>query len=195
MAEQQLGHEEETLTEVVTGIDTTWQALQLALETEKAQSKGQTARRESLLSEIARAQGEIDGLARQELTFARLTRELTVAEAEYNRSRDNLRRAEDAAALDLNRISSVSIVQPATQPLRPARPHKLRLLALIAFLALCAGLSLALIVEAGNSARRRAGDVRIRLGLPALAPLSRRQFAAGGPVRLRTSPLPSHKEP
>lgn len=176
--EGQLGREQETLTEVTTGVDLNHQALQLALETERAQLKAQTARRQALMVTLDGRNKALQGLSGQEFTMNQLERERKALEADYLRSRENLQRALVSSALDAGKISSISVVQPATLPYRPVKPRKLLMLALALLLGVCGALALAFLADHLDETLRSPNDVRLMLKTPVLASFSSQAWDA-----------------
>lgn len=167
--EGQLSREQETLTEVTTGVDQNRQALLLALETERAQLKAHTARLETLKAALANRAKTLETLSGQEFTLNQLERERKALEADYLSSRENLQRALVTSALDAGKISSISVVQPATLPYRPVKPRKLLMLALALLLGVCGALGLGFLADHLDETVRSSHDVRRMLGAPVLA--------------------------
>lgn len=167
--EAQLEREEATHTEVTMGLDTNHQALLLALENERAELKGQTARKQALSAALAQRKSELSDLSSQEFTMSRLERERKALEADYLHSRENMQRALVSSALDAGKIASVSIVQPATVPYKPVKPRKLLLLGLALFLGLCGALALGFLADAWDESLRSPREAQLRLGAPVLA--------------------------
>lgn len=145
--EATLAKESETLTEVTTGVNTNYQALQLALTTEQAQLKAGVARRDSLIKDLARRRAALRELTSQEAALSRLQREVKQLEGEYQRGWESLQRVKASTALDLGKIASIRVVQPATLPLRPLKPKRALLLGISAILGLFGGLGLAYVCE------------------------------------------------
>jgi uncharacterized protein involved in exopolysaccharide biosynthesis len=175
-AESQLEQEEETYTEVTLGINTTYQALQLNLDTEQAQYQAQIARLEILKKQLSERQKELTALASREIELRRIERELEISNKEYREYRENLQRANISAALDASKISNISIVQPPSTPLKPLRPRKTLIMALGTLFALMGGVGLALLREYFDNTLRTTEDVEKNLGLPVLASISRKEF-------------------
>lgn len=173
-----LAKEQETRTEVTTGVDENHQALQLSLDTERAQLDAQTARKASLDGELAKAKEQLATLAAQESDFVRLQREVDLAEKEYKGYRDNLQRSRVSAALDMDKVSNVSVVQPATLPMGPAKPNKALNMGLGALLGLFGGVFLAFVVEFLDDSLNTTAKTEKRLGVPVLAALSEKEFDA-----------------
>jgi uncharacterized protein involved in exopolysaccharide biosynthesis len=173
-----LAKEQETRTEVTTGVDENRQALQLSLDTERAQLDAQTARKTALDGELAKVKEQLAALAAQEADFMQLQREVELAEKEYKGYRDNLQRARVSAALDMDKVSNVSVVQPATLPMGPAKPNKALNMGLGALLGLFGGVFLAFVVEFLDDSLNTTSKAEKRLGVPVLVALSEKEFDA-----------------
>lgn len=145
--ETALGHEKETQTEVMTGIDANYQAIELALENELALLKAEAARRGSLAQALESQKNELAALAGQETALARLEREARLLEGEYTRSMESLQRARINAALDTGKVSNISIVQPATLSRLPVKPRMTLMAGLAVFLGMLGGVSLVFMTE------------------------------------------------
>ena len=148
LLETSLAGEHATLTEVTTGLDTNFQALQLALATERAQLKADTERRKALLSSVGELRSQLDALTENEVELTRLQREQGVQQGDYLQASENLRRVRLSLALDMDKISSVRTVQPATLSPRPIKPQRLLMLAIAVALGLIGAFSVAVFAEA-----------------------------------------------
>ena len=177
-AEDALDGENETHTEVTTGVDETYQQLQLTLDNERAQQVALQAQQDSITAELTRQRGELASLASQEVELQTLDREVQLAEKDYQQYRDSLQRARISSALDLDKVSNVSIVQPATLPMDPVKPNKLLNLCLGVFLALFAGLSFAFAFDYFDDSVHTPQQVERWVGVPVLVTVSEKEFRA-----------------
>ncbi len=176
--ETALAQEDPTLTEITTGLDTNYQQLALSLETERAQLEADRARYEKLQNALQTQQNALNQLAAREVELERLTRDMQLAEQEYSEYRNNLQRANISAALDVDQVSNVSIVQPATLPLEPVKPNKPLNLALGMFLGLFGGVTIAFLLQYLDDSLQTEEDVERRLGIPVLTVISDKEFKA-----------------
>jgi uncharacterized protein involved in exopolysaccharide biosynthesis len=174
--ESSLAQEEETHTTVTTGLNTTHQTLELALAQEQANLQGHLARQDALAEELGRKEEEYARFAAFKLEFDRLKREVEVADSEYRQYQENLHRARVSNALDIDRVSNVSVVQPATLPPGPAGPNRRMIIALSIVLGLCVGLGVAFFINQIDDSLKTTDDIERRLGLPVLAVVSMREF-------------------
>ena len=177
-AEQMLGKEKDSRTTVTTGIDENYQQLQLQLDTEQAQFKANQARAEALAAEVAKQKEQLAELTSREAELTRIDRDVEVAEKEYRQYREGLQRAKISAAMDIDKVSNVSLVQPATLSAAPVKPQKLRDIALALFLGIFGGVFLAFSLEYIDDTLHTKEDVEKRLGVPVLAVITDEEFKA-----------------
>ncbi len=176
----QMGSEAETLTEVTTGIDSTFKSLQLNLATEQGHFHALVAQEQALEEAIEAKIAELDDLTRHETELKRLMMAVEIAEAEYRQYRDNFQRARISEALDLDKVSNVSIVQPATMPIEPIKPRKRRNVALAIFFGLAGGIGVAFLWEYFDDSLKTNEDVARQVELPVLVSISHREFRKCG---------------
>lgn len=168
VAETALANEKQS-DEISSGIDPTYQAMQLDLEKGRARLQSQIARLKALEEDLKSPQEELAALARNELTEARLKRNVDLLEQEYLRFRQDLQRTDISRAMDADKVSNLSIIQPASMHLEPIRPNKALNLSLGFFLAIFGGITLAFLLEYQDDSLKTKEDVEKRLGLPVLA--------------------------
>lgn len=176
--EEALAQEDETLTEVTTGVDTSYQQLQLSLDTEQSQLMAHRASMEVLDAELAGQKQHLNVLASQEQELTTLTRGVELAEKEYRQYRDSLQRARISNAMDLDKVSNVSVVQRPTSPERPIKPRKSLNLAIGLFAGAVGALFLAFVREFLDDSIETEADVAKYLGAPVLALVSEKEFKA-----------------
>lgn len=177
-AESQLAGEEETHTEVTTGIDASYQQLQLNLENERGEFAAFNAQKSVLEDELARQKTELAALAAREFDLAQLEREVELAEKDYEQYRESLQRARISAALDVDKVSNVSIVQPATYPMAPVKPRKMLNLALGIFLAFFASITFVMTIEYFDDSVNAPEQIEKWVGVPVLVTVTDKEFKA-----------------
>lgn len=177
-AEATLAKEQETLTEITTGVDTNYQQLQLSLDNESAQLKASQAQQEVLATELTRQKAAMNELTSRELALTALERDVELADKEYKQYRDNVQRSRISSAMDLDKVSNVSVVQPASLPLDPVKPKKPLNIAVGLFLGLFIGVGLVFVLEYLDDSLKTVEDVEARLGVPVLAVISEKEFKA-----------------
>lgn len=168
LAESALSSDKQT-DEVSTGIDPIYQAMQLTLETGRAQLQGELASQKALAEDFKNLKVELAALVKNELTEARLKRDVSLLEEEYLRYRQDVQRTNISRALDMGKVSNLSIIQPATMPLEPIKPKKALNIALGLIMSFFGGISLAFFIEYLDDSLKTNEDVEKRLGLPVLA--------------------------
>ena len=157
--------------QVSTGINENYQKLQLDLLTEKGNLASLQSKALAISSQLKSAGSELNGLNDTEMRFERLDRDLSTKRSNYLKYSDSLEQARIDEALDMQRISNISIVEPATLSLKAVRPTMSRNLALSFFLGIFGSLALAFFSEFQDHSLKRPEDVGRRLHLPMLAAL------------------------
>lgn len=158
--------------QVTRGINDTYQKIQLEVLTEESYLSSLQAKTQALRTLLERGRDELNLLNETDIRLAQLERELETKKANYRKYSDSLEQARIDQALELQKISNISIVQAASYPVKPIRPKKLTNLAIGIFLGIFGGLSLAFITEFMDHTFRKPEDIERRLNLPALATLS-----------------------
>lgn len=157
--------------QVTTGLNENHQKIQLRLLTEAGGLSSLEAKAEVLKTQLERARGELNTLNDTEMRLAQLERDLETKTANYRKYSESLEQARIDQALEMEKISNISIVQPASYPGKPIRPRKLLNLALGFFLGIFGGLGLAFFSEYQDHSFKTPDDVGNRLNLPVLAAL------------------------
>lgn len=168
LAEAAMSNEKQT-DEVTTGVDPTYQAMQLDLETGRAKLQGLVASLKALEADLNKQKADLAALVGNETSETRLQRDVKLLEDEYIRYHQDMQRTSISKNLDLGKVSNLSIIQPATMPLEPIKPKKALNLALGFFLALFGGICLAFVLEYLDDSLKTREDVEKRLGLYVLA--------------------------
>ncbi len=175
-AETLLKKEDGSLTTVTKGLDPNHQQLTLQLDTERAMRDSQKARETSISAEIDTVKEKLSALTALEAEMTRLDRDVEVANQEYRDYREGLQRARISAAMDMDKVSNVSVVQPATVSTLPVKPQKARILALGLFLGLFGGVFLAFVREYMDDTLHNKEDIEAKLGVPVLAIITDKEF-------------------
>lgn len=131
-----------------------------------------------LEAELAALRGNLQTLNENELRVARLQREVELKEGNYRRYAANLEQARIDQVLETQRMSNISVVQPATFEPKPVRPRLLLNLTAGFAVALFSSLGMALVLESLDHSLRTPEDVERRLELPALASIPRYRMVA-----------------
>ncbi len=173
--------------QVTTGINENYQKIQLDLVTEKAKLASLKARAKAIRAQLEGAREEMVSLNGTQLRFERLERDLATQKSSYRKYSDSLEQARIDEALDVQRISNISIVEPATYTIKPVRPKAFVNLALGFFLGIFGALGLAFFSEFQDDSFQKPEDVASRLRLPVLAALP---VASPGLTLGESNPLP-----
>jgi uncharacterized protein involved in exopolysaccharide biosynthesis len=120
------------------------QALELSLLNEQSQAAALRGREKSLVAQAARLRGELKQLNAQQASLGQLEQEVELAEGRHKADADKLEQARINRSNDDGRISSLTVVQPATFPTSPAGPKRAYVLALGLIVAALSGLGTAL---------------------------------------------------
>lgn len=162
--------EETYVTQSVTlGSTTSRHELEKELLTKQAALDGLRARALVQARQATALESEIQRLDRAELELRRLEREVAIAGQNYVLYAKNLEEARITEALDLAKISNVSVVAPPTATLTPVAPRKTVMVAGGLLLGLGGSVILAFLLEALRPAVRSRSDVVEILGAPVLA--------------------------
>ena len=119
-----LGRAEPTSSSVTKGINATRQSLEAALLAEEAHLASLLARIEALEDQLDKARVDLKALNRNAARFAELEREIAIQESKYRKYSENLEKARVDRTLETERISNVSVLQPATHPTEPVPRQK-----------------------------------------------------------------------
>jgi uncharacterized protein involved in exopolysaccharide biosynthesis/Mrp family chromosome partitioning ATPase len=168
--------------QVTRGINENYQKVQLDLLTEQGNLSALQAKAGVLKAQLDGGRRELSTLNDTETRLAQLERDLDTQKTNYRKYSESLEQARIDQALEMEKISNISIVQPASFPVKPIRPKKLLNLALGILLGASGGLGLALFSEYQDHSFKKPEDVDKRLNLPVLATLPDHPFknAANG---------------
>ncbi|MBV8651576.1 MAG: hypothetical protein JO255_08930 [Alphaproteobacteria bacterium] len=178
---QSLADEEKTIkARTRTGKNEVYQQIQVDLLRNDAELKSSQASADEMHRQLAEVTKRIQGLDEKQAQLQDLALQLEVAENNY---KTYMERSEDARiAEDLNKqkITSISVIEPATQPVKPARPRFLLNLALGVLLGGFLGLMAAFLSEAFDDAYSTPEQVERSIGAPVLVSIAeaRRRGAA-----------------
>jgi polysaccharide biosynthesis transport protein len=149
------------------------QVNRLALLTEQANLAEFRTKAGVLKEELASAQNELKGLNNAEVKIAQLEREHEIQKANYRNYSDKLFQARIDRALEMEKISNISVVQPAYYPVKPIRPRKALNLALGFILAAFGSLGLAFSSDYLDHTFQTPEEVTRKLQWPVLAAIPR----------------------
>jgi succinoglycan biosynthesis transport protein ExoP len=168
-AQALLDKEDPTRTQVAKGLNESYKQAQLALIAEKATLSYLQAKASKQKALLASARNELKNINDSEVQLAQVERELSLQKDNYRKYNEKLEQARIDQALEMGKISNISVVQPATYPIKPVRPRKMLNLALGLFLGIFGALGLAFFSEYMDHTFKKPEDVEERLQLPMLA--------------------------
>lgn len=148
-------------------------ALSLQLKQQQAAMAGYEARLDTLASQRQLILADLQRLNRYEVELDVLSREVSIARNKFFKYADNLEQARIDQALQEQRISSVSVPQPATYSEKPVSPSKL--LVGLGALLVAAGATVSWVAasEHLSDAVRSAEDLERHAGVPVLVQVPR----------------------
>ncbi|MEN6459148.1 MAG: hypothetical protein ABFC63_09470 [Thermoguttaceae bacterium] len=168
-ARRLLDEEEKTRRHVTKEPNKLRRQAQSALLAEEPQLASLRAQSDQLRTQLAMVRGALRKLNGDELRLATKQREVDLLEADYRKYSANLEQARIDRQLETERMSNVSVVQPASYEPRAVRPRVL----LNMLLGLCAGVFGGLVLSFGLDQtacfQRRAANVEKRVELSTLA--------------------------
>jgi len=163
---------------ITRGINSNQQTLNLALHSEKVGFASLQSQSRVLQDQLNATRRELEDLNNTEFRMANLQREMSMQEAKYRKYSENREQARIDQALETNKVSNITIVQPAVAFSDPVRPQPLRYLVLGFFLAIIVGLGVAFFSEFLDHSLKTPQDVEAKLKLPLLGS---RPFVKNGP--------------
>jgi uncharacterized protein involved in exopolysaccharide biosynthesis len=137
-AKEELAREEGSRDQVTTGPSRLYEETRLALLKEEPVVVGLKAKAEAVRVQLEKEREAFKAFNDSQLAVEQKQRVVSLHEALYRKYAENVEQAQIDQALTLERISNISIMQPATYELKPARP-KLALSLALAFAAALLG--------------------------------------------------------
>jgi uncharacterized protein involved in exopolysaccharide biosynthesis len=168
-----LSREAPERTQVITATNRIHEEVQLAVVTEEPTLASHQTRAATLCQQLAAVRGELKGLNENELRIVALQREVELQQAAYRKYATNLEQARVDQALQDQRISNITIAQPATYEPKAAQPRKVLWIALGFVAGLLGALATALAAEWRDHTFHTPDDVQRRLDLAVLAAVPR----------------------
>jgi uncharacterized protein involved in exopolysaccharide biosynthesis len=176
-----LAREEKAREQVTTGPNKVHEDVQSTLLREEPLLAALEARAEVLRAQLARERTRLKQFNRDQLAVARLKREVDLQEAHYRKYADNLEQVQIDSALESEKLSNISVVQPATFDARPIQPRWLVNLGLGFLAALLGGVGLVMLLEARDRSLKTPEDGPQRLGLASVPELASGALTRNGP--------------
>lgn len=168
-AQALLSQEERTRTQVTKGLNEAYKQTQLALLGERATVSSLQSKLQEQQIQLKGARSEIKTINNNDTQLGQVEREMAIQEVNYRKYIEKLEQARIDHALEIGKISNISIVQPATYPTKSIWPIKNLILGLGFLLGIMGGVGLAFFFEFIDHSLKRPEDVERRLELPTLA--------------------------
>jgi uncharacterized protein involved in exopolysaccharide biosynthesis len=147
-----LAREERAREQTTTGPNKLYEEALLALARQQTQLAALEARAGALRRQLARVREGLKAFNADELRLARLQRKLDLEVAHHRRYKENAEQGRIDRALQLGRISNISLAQPATYEVKPVRPRLSVNLGLALLVAVSGSFGLAVLSEQRRSA-------------------------------------------
>ncbi len=160
--------------QVTQGLNEAHKQIEMALLAERANLSSLRARATEQRIQLASARNDLKAINDSEVSLSQVQREVGIQEANYKKYLDKLEQARIDHALEMVKISNISVVQPATYPVKPVRPKKLLNIALGLFLGIFGGIGLAFISEYMDHTFKKPEDITQKLNLPILATIPKK---------------------
>ena len=168
-----LDREEPTRTQLTTGLNTAYEKIHLDLMIEKGVFSSLQAKGGVLGRQLAAAGEELKKQNDAELRIAHLKRDVEVQGENYRKYVEKLEQARIDQALETDKISNISVVQPASYPVKPIRPRKALNLALGLLMGVFGGIGFAFASEFTDHTFKTPEDIAERLRMTPLASVPR----------------------
>ncbi|HZZ72129.1 MAG TPA: GumC family protein [Pirellulales bacterium] len=149
------------------------EVVQAALLAQEPVVRSLRAKADTLQSQIAEAKATLKSLNENEVLIARMQRDLDLADIKYRKYSDNVEQARLDDALENQRISNLSVVQPPSFDPKPVRPKKLITIALGAFVAFLGAIGLCLFCEFCDHSVKSTEELERHLEIPTLTAIPR----------------------
>jgi uncharacterized protein involved in exopolysaccharide biosynthesis len=121
-----------------------------------------------LRRQLAEVSGQLQTLNRDQLRIALLARDVELCQADYRKYAASVEQSRIDEALASERMSNLSVVQPASYEARPLRPQKALNLVLGLLLGALGGVAVAVVADGRDRRLRAPSDLETKLGLAVL---------------------------
>ncbi len=151
------------------GVNATYQHLQEDLFRNEADLKALLAKEKTQQAQLAGYQNRLDAINGMKVQLNQLQQQVDVDRENYRLYLTRFEESRITNAMDQDKITNVSIIEPATPPLKPVSPKVLLNLALGIFLGAFGGLGLAFFTEYLDDSIEKPEQAETALGVPVLA--------------------------
>ncbi len=167
-AERILQRQEPTRTQTTTGTNRSFEDVHAALLEEEPRLASLQARAGVLRRQTADLREQLKTFGADELRIAQLQREVELCQANYRKYSTNVEGARIDQAMERERMSNLSVVQPASYEPRAIRPQKALCLAMGLLLGIIGGVAAAVVADGRDRSLRTPEDIETKLDMPAL---------------------------
>ena len=161
-----LSDQDQTRSSETKGVNPARQSLELALHNERSSADSFRGRAAKLQEQRTQLAAELRELNSREIKLAQLQREVELAESQRRAYADKLEQARINQQLDLEHISNLSLVQPASFVSKPSGPRKLYVLGMGLVVALLGAVGIAVLASLLDPALKGLSDIEEQLRLP-----------------------------
>jgi uncharacterized protein involved in exopolysaccharide biosynthesis len=154
-----------------TGLNPIYQKLQQIMLENEAELNAIKAKAETQQVHLADYQSHLDKLNQIEVELNQLQQQVDVNRENYRLYLTKFEESRISDAMDSEKITNVSVIEPARTPRKPVSPKKMLNLVLAIFLGAFGGLGLAFFLEYMDDKIEKIEDVEETLGIPVLASL------------------------
>ncbi len=155
-----LAREDASRDQVTEGPGRVYDEAQVAILKQQPAVAALKAKAEALRTQLTEERHALKKLNEDTLAVARLQRDTDLQESQYRKYAENVEQARIDHALKQERISNLSLMQPATEELKPARPRPLINLGLGLVFAVLTSAGLVVALEMREQSRHRSGARR-----------------------------------
>ena len=150
------------------GVNPVYQVLQQDLIRFEAEKKALSGKRDALAKQIVKFEKKLSDLNRIELQYSQLKQQAESDRKNYDLYLAKLEESRISDAMDTEKISNISVIEPASMPLRPVSPKPFLNIMLSIVFGLFGGLALAFFSEYFSGRIENADDAERLLNLPVL---------------------------
>jgi len=162
-------HNAQQFRQVTRAANPTYQQLNLEWLSEEGSHSSLLAKAETLKQQLAKAKSELQAVNESEMQLTNLERELDLQRANYRKYSESMEQARIDQALEMDKISNISIIQPPSYPVEPVKSRAILKLAMGFILGIFGGVGLAFVSEHLDHSFTKPEDVERQLQLPTLA--------------------------
>jgi uncharacterized protein involved in exopolysaccharide biosynthesis len=170
MVQQKLGaYESKRYESSSSGLNATYQLLQEEIFRNEAELKALKAEMETQKTQLTDYKESLEKLNKIEVELNQLQQEVDVDRQSYQLYLKKFEEARISNAMDMEKITNVSVLQPASRPLKPVSPKVLLNMVISFILGITGGLGLALFIEYLDDSFEKPEDAEDVLQTPVLA--------------------------